>query len=136
MTPTQRAFAILTSLITLAVIIELVRRRKLKEEYSWLWMLTTLGMLVLSAWYGLIEWLSHVVGAVTPTTTLFLFGLLFLLALSVHFSTMISRLTQQVRRLTQEMAILAVERDQADGRADATGERPGVAQSFDSQIEN
>jgi hypothetical protein len=74
-------------------------------------------MLVLSAWYGLIEWISHLIGAVTPTTTLFLFGLLFLLAISVHFSTMISRLTQQVRRLTQEMAILTAEKDHAVPRA-------------------
>jgi hypothetical protein len=111
MTPTQRLFAITTSVATLIGIIELVRRRRLKEEYSWLWILTTLGMLVLSAWYGLIEWISHLIGAVTPTTTLFLFGLLFLLAISVHFSTMISRLSQQVRRLTQEMAILGAEQD-------------------------
>jgi hypothetical protein len=111
MTHTQRIFAIITSVTTLIGILELVRRRHLKEEYSWLWVLTTLGMLVLSSWYGVIEWLSRAIGAVTPTTTLFLFGLLFLLAISVHFSTMLSRLTQQVRRLTQEMAILAAERD-------------------------
>jgi hypothetical protein len=117
MTPTQRLFAVTTSVATLIGIIELVRRRRLKEEYSWLWILTTMGMLVLSAWYGLIEWISHLIGAVTPTTTLFLFGLLFLLAISVHFSTMISRLSQQVRRLTQEMAILGAERDRAVARA-------------------
>jgi hypothetical protein len=110
MTPSQRAFAVLTSLATLAVIIELVRRRKLKEEYSWLWILTTLVMVALSGWYGLVEWLTHITGAVTPTTTLFIFGLLFLLLISVHFSTVISRLTQQVRRLTQELAILQAER--------------------------
>jgi hypothetical protein len=116
MTPTQRTFAILTSVATLVGILELVRRRKLKEEYSWLWILTTAGMLVLSSWYGLVEWLSQLIGAVTPTTTLFLFGLLFLLLMSVHFSTMISRLTQQVRALTQEMAILSAERDRATSR--------------------
>lgn len=113
MTHTQRIFAIITSVVTLVAILELVRRRRLKEEYSWLWVLTTLGMLILSSWYGLIEWLSRAIGAVTPTTTLFLFGLLFLLLISVHFSTVISRLTQQVRRLTQEMAILTAERDAA-----------------------
>ncbi len=113
MTPTQRTFAVLTSIATLLFILELVRRRKLREEYSWLWILTTAGMVALSAWYGLIEWLTHRIGAVTATTTLFLFGLLFLLLISVHFSTVISRLTQQVRRLTQELAILSAERDQA-----------------------
>ncbi len=109
MTHTQRIFAIVTSAATLLFILELVRRRKLKEEYSWLWFLTAALMLVLSSWYGLIEELSRMIGAITPTTTLFLFGLLFLLVISVHFSTVISRLTQQVRRLTQEVAILQAE---------------------------
>ncbi len=113
MTPTQRAFAILTSLATLVFIVELVRRRKLKEEYSWLWIVTAVGMFVLAAWYGLIELVTRAIGSNTVTTTLFLFGLLFLLVISVHFSTVISRLTQQVRRLTQEIAILSAERDQA-----------------------
>ncbi len=113
MTPTQRTFAALVSIATLLVILELVRRRKLREEYSWLWLLTAGGMVVLSTWYGLIEKLSSLIGAATATTTLFLFGLLFLLLISVHFSIVISKLTLQVRRLTQEVAILAAERDAA-----------------------
>ena len=123
MTPTQRVFAVVTSVATLLVILELVRRRKLKEEYSWLWILTAVGMIVLSTWYGLIEWLTHAHRRGDPTTTLFIFGLLFLLLISVHFSTVLSRLTQQVRRLTQELAILSAERDDALARAEAA-ERP------------
>jgi hypothetical protein len=113
MTPTQRIFAVATSVATLVFIVELVRRRRLKEEYSWLWIVTGAGMVVLAAWYGLIEHITHVIGAITVTTTLFLFGLLFLLVISIHFTTVISKLTQQVRRLTQEIAILSAERDQA-----------------------
>ncbi len=109
MTPTQRLFAIATSVATLLGILELVRRRRLREEYSLLWIATTLVMLVLASWYGVIEWLTRLIGAVTPTTTLFLFGLLFLLVISIHFSTVISRLTHQLRRLTQEIAIVEAE---------------------------
>ncbi|HZY01903.1 MAG TPA: DUF2304 domain-containing protein [Anaeromyxobacteraceae bacterium] len=112
MTKAQHLFAILVSLASLAVIVELVRRRKLKEEYSLLWILTAAGMLVLSSWYDLVEWLTQLSGAVTPTTTLFIFGLVFLLLISVHFSTVLSRLTEQVRRLTQELALLSAERDE------------------------
>jgi hypothetical protein len=118
MTPTQRIFAVVASVATLAFIVELVRRRKLKEEYSWLWITTGVGMVVLSTWYGLIERITRLIGAVTVTTTLFLFALLFLLVISVHFTTVISKLTQQVRRLTQEIAILSAERDQAGAERD------------------
>ena len=121
MTHTQRVFAVITSVATLLVILELVRRRKLKEEYSWLWILTAGTMVVLSSWYGLIERISRLIGAVAGTTTLFLFGLLFLLLISVHFSTVISRLTQQVRRLTQECALLRAELDERRGGTDAGG---------------
>jgi hypothetical protein len=116
MTPTQRVFAITASIATFAVIVELVRRRKLKEEYSFLWIVTAVSMVMLSSWYGLVEWLTALIGAVTVTTTLFLFSLLFLLLISVHYSTVLSRLTQQVRQLTQELAILTAERDEAARR--------------------
>ncbi len=115
MTPTQRLFAIITSVTTFLVVMELVRRRRLREEYAFLWVLTTVGMMVLATWYGLIEWITQAIGAVAVTTTLFLFALLFLLLISVHFTTVISRLTVQVRRLAQELAILQAERDRAAG---------------------
>ncbi|HET9596462.1 MAG TPA: DUF2304 domain-containing protein [Anaeromyxobacteraceae bacterium] len=105
MTGLQQVFAILLAVATLGGIVELVRRRKLKEEYALLWILTAVGMIVLASWYELIEVLTRVIGAVTPTTTLFIFALFFLLTISVHFSIVISRLTEQVRRLTQELAI-------------------------------
>jgi hypothetical protein len=123
MTSWQHAFGIVTSIATLLGILELVRRRKLREEYSWLWILTALGMVALSTWFELIETLTQLIGAANANTTLFLFGLLFLLLISVHFSTVLSRVTQQVRRLTQEMAILTAERDDAIARAQAA-ERP------------
>ena len=125
MTQTQHAFAVLISLVTLVVIVELIRRRRLREEYSLLWIVTALGMFVLSTWYGLAEWLTRLSGAVSPTTTLFIFGLVFLLLISVHFSTVLSRLTQQVRRLTQEVALLTAERDEARLRARPRAEAAG-----------
>ena len=125
MTPTQHAFAVFISLVTLLVIVELIRRRRLREEYSLLWIVTTLGMFVLSTWYGLVEWLTRLSGAVSPTTTLFIFGLVFLLLISVHFSTVLSRLTQQVRRLTQEVALLTAERDGASVRSKPRAEAAG-----------
>jgi len=127
MTGLQQTFAVAISLANLVFIVELVRRRKLREAYAWLWITTSVGMLVLSSWYGLIEWLSQLTGAVTVTTTLFLFALLFLLALSVHFSTVLSRLSQQVRRLTQELAMHEADRDRGESARGPDEEKPGAA---------
>jgi len=122
MTPLQHVFAVVTSVLTLIGIVELVRRRKLREEYAWLWIATSIGMVVLSAWYGLLAWLSRLIGAVAVTTTLFLFALLFLLVISIHYSTVISRLSTQVRRLAQELAIRDAEQEQP--QPSASEDRP------------
>ena len=118
MTPTQRFFAILASVATFLVVIELIRRRRLREEYAFLWVTTSIGMVVLSTWYGLIERITRWIGAVAVTTTLFLFAFLFLLLISVHFTTVLSRLTVQVRRLAQELAILEAERSTDEPKSD------------------
>lgn len=102
----QRPFAIITSLLLLGFIVYLIRKRKLREEYALLWLLVGVSVIVLSIWYSLIEWITHFIGAVAPTTTLFIFSLLFLLTLSIHFSISHSRMADQIKDLTQEIAML------------------------------
>jgi hypothetical protein len=109
MTAHQQLFAVLTSAILFFLIIELVRRRKLREEYSWLWLLTGATMVVLVVWQQLLIMITFMVGAVSPVTTLLLFSLLFLLAIAIHYSVIISRLTTNVKTLAQEHALLAGE---------------------------
>lgn len=106
MTIHQKIFAVIASIGVFIFIIELVRKRRLKEEYSWLWIITGVAMIVLVVWYRLLVFITNLIGAVAPTTTLFIFALLFLLAVSIHYSIIISKLTNQVKDLTQEIAIL------------------------------
>lgn len=88
------------------LILELVRRRKLKEEYSVLWVLTSLVVLVLAVWFGALEGITKLIGATLPSSTLFFFGLLFVLVLSLHFSVRISSLERLVTTLVQEIALM------------------------------
>jgi len=113
--PEQRPFAVLTALALLAVIIFLVRRRKLREEYALLWLIVGGAVLVLSLWYGLLQWLTALIGAVDPTSTLFIFSLLFLLVMSLHFSIINSRLKDQIKDLTQEIGLLRYEISKREG---------------------
>lgn len=115
MLPEQRPFAVLTALALLAVIIFLVRRRKLREEYALLWLIVGGAVLVLSLWYGLLQWLTALIGAVDPTSTLFIFSLLFLLVMSLHFSIINSRLKDQIKDLTQEIGLLRYEISKREG---------------------
>ena len=90
----------------LLLIIDLVRRRKLLEEYSQLWFATWLGILILMVWFDLLKWVSHLIGAVSTVSTLFLFAFMFLILISLHFSVVISRLTNRLKDLSQQHAIL------------------------------
>jgi len=108
----QQIFALIVGIAISIFIVEMVRRRKLREEYSWLWLLTGFGIVVLAVWYDLLVFITDMIGAVLPTTTLFVFGLLFLLLIALHYSVKISSLTDQVRKLAQKIAILQSEIDE------------------------
>ncbi len=108
-TPRQTVFAILSTIAVLLLILELVRRRRLREEYAWLWLLTGVLMFILVVWNRLLYFVTGLIGAVLPGTTLLIFSSLFLLAIAIHYSVIISRLTTQVRDLAQELAILSTE---------------------------
>jgi hypothetical protein len=105
----QKIFAVIASAAIFVFIIELLRVRRLKEEYAWLWLLTGVTMIVLVLWYDLLEFISKLIGAVMPTTTLFIFSIIFLLLISIHYSMIVSKLTNQVKDLAQELAILKKE---------------------------
>jgi len=130
--PEQRPFAILTSLALLTVIVYMIRKRRLREEYALLWLGVGLALIALALWYQLLEGLTRLIGAVDPTSALFIFSLLFLLILSIHFSAVNSRLKDQVKDLTQEIGLLRseVEALQGKGGTDppSENERPGPGQ--------
>lgn len=103
-----RFLTILAAVLILAMIIELVRRRKLKEEYSVLWVLTATFLVVLSVWYGLLVKLTHLIGGTVPSSTLFFFGLMFVVSLLLHFSIRVSLLERRITSLVQEIALLSL----------------------------
>ncbi len=114
LTTHQTLFAIATSVIVFLLLIDLVRRRRLREEYAWLWLLTGAAMIVLSGWHRLLVSVTWAIGAVTPLNTLLIFSVLFLLAIVVHYSVIISRVTTQVKNLSQEIALLSARMDRDD----------------------
>ncbi len=105
----NKIIALIIGVWMLLIIIELVRRRKLREEYSWLWLMTGGGILLLSLWFGLLKWMAQLVGAVAPASALFLFTFLFLIFISLHFSVVISKLTDRNKELAQRYALLESE---------------------------
>jgi len=112
----QKVLALFIAIGIFIAIIELVRRRKLRMEYSFLWLLTSLVMVILAIQYDWLVRITHFIGAALPTSTLFFFGLLFLMLITIHFSVKVSRLNDQVKNLAQENALLKNRIDKMESR--------------------
>jgi len=102
----QQIFALIVSALVFVIVIDMVRKRRLREEYSVLWLLTSVLMFVLVFRYEWLVSLTDLIGAGLPTTTLFLFSIIFLMLLSVQFCIKISQLTDQLKNLSQENALM------------------------------
>lgn len=106
MNPRIQIIAIIGSVAVILFIFELIRRRKLREEYSFLWFGAGIGLLILSFWRDLLEILARLTGVAYPPSVLLLGGILLGFFLAVHYSISLSRLAEQNKRLAQEIAFL------------------------------
>jgi hypothetical protein len=102
----QKIFAILISIVIFIAIIELVRRKKLRMEYSWFWLMTGTGLFILAVWYDLLVAITKFIGAGFPTSTLFFFGIIFLIMVNLHFTVELSSMANKLKDLIQEIALL------------------------------
>ncbi len=101
--------SILISAGLFLLVFELVRRRRLMERYALLWLLAATILLGLSVWSDLLNQLSDALGVRYGPSTLFAVALGFIVILMLHFSLVISRLTDQNKVLAQRVAMLHAE---------------------------
>jgi len=101
----QQIFALIVSFFVFVFTIELVRKKRLREEYSMLWLGTSFVMFVLVIKYDWLVGVTRLIGAGLPTSTLFLGSIIFLVLLAVQFSIKISKLADQVKDLVQANAL-------------------------------
>lgn len=99
-------FAIIGSVILLLVILELVRRKYLRERYSLIWIVTGALFLLLSIRIDILDRVSNFLGFSIPSNALFFFGILFLILIVLGLSVITSRLAEKNRILTQEVVLL------------------------------
>ncbi len=108
MTPLRTSIAAtVVSLLLLLVVFELIRSRRLRERYAILWLATGIVLVALSAWRGGLNTIARWFGVSTyPPAVLFAVGLLFVILVLLHYSTVISKLSDQNTILAQRVALL------------------------------
>lgn len=88
------------------VVLDLVRRRRLSEEYSVLWVIATTVIAILGFSTPLLTWITRVLGFLFESSTTFAFGLGFSIVMLLYQSLHQSRLTTENQVLTRELALL------------------------------
>jgi hypothetical protein len=98
--------SLIATIVLLLIVLELVRRRRLQERYSLLWLATGLTLFLLAAWSSLLNRIADAMGIRTPSNALFVVAAGFFLVVLLHFSLAMSRLSEQCSRLAQRLAML------------------------------
>lgn len=117
--------AAVASVGLIAVVLELIRSRRLRERYALLWLLAGLVLLVFSIWRDGANTIAGWVGIRTyPPAVLFAIAALFFFAVLLHYATVISRLSDENLVLAQRLALLESRISQVEGVADPGGAEP------------
>jgi uncharacterized protein DUF2304 len=126
----QRVLVIAVAVVICTVIFELIRRKHLMERYAILWLVLGLTTLVLAGWKGLLTTLSEAAGIYYPPAALFAVAFLFVLALLLHFSIVLSRHSDQNKILAQRVALLQQQlEEKASGQDEAAYGESAVSES-------
>jgi hypothetical protein len=117
LTTRSRVLAAVAAIFFFALVLELIRRRKLQERYTVVWFILALGMLAGGIFPQLLETLANVLGVRDTNVALFALLLLLLLALAFESTITASRQGEQITRLAQENALLRVRAEEVNPQA-------------------
>ena len=98
--------SILASVIIIVLILSLIRQRRLREEYSIMWLVGSLVLILFSIWRGLLDIIANLVGVVYAPAILLLIGIFFGVVMFLHFTVVLSKHADRNKSLTQELALL------------------------------
>jgi hypothetical protein len=106
MTTHQQILFGFAAIVLLVLVLELVRRRRLREEYTVFWLLTCAVLIVLAVWRGALQLVARVVGTTLPLSALFGAGFFLVFLIMLHFSTVVTDLWRRNKQMAKEIALL------------------------------
>jgi len=104
-------FAVAACLALVALLLVLLRTRRLREKYAAIWLLVALGVCIFGAFPGAVAAVAGAVGVETPSNLLFALALVVLLLVCVQVSVEITSLEEETRTLVEEVALLRFDID-------------------------
>ena len=109
MTDRVQVVALVCSLLLLLLVLELVRRRRLSEEYSALWIVLAVSLIGISLRRDVLDSAAKWLGVYYPPAVLVLMLVAIISVAALSFSVILSRHQRQIDRLIEENAIMGAE---------------------------
>lgn len=126
--------AFVFSLVMFVLVLELLRRKKLREKYAVLWLLVGGGSLILAGWPQLLAMVAGWLGVQVPSNLLFAMSIVLLIGVSLHLSWELSVVEDETRILAEEVAILHTSLKQLRDEVGATEAREDTGTDTTHQI--
>ena len=123
MRPISVLVIVVAVLIALTVVFY-VRRWRLKEQYSLLWLVAAVAMVVPAVAPNLVEWFADRLDVINAPSLLFFLALSFVAIMLFHYSLEISRLSDQNQKLAQELGLLRAGLEGTPGTRPQPGGEP------------
>lgn len=134
MTGRAHLVLVLISAGMLGFVLHLLRSGRLRAKYAMLWSTVGVGLVILAAFPGLLDWTAGRLGIFYPPAAFLMAAVAFLFVLTIHFSWELSRLEERTRTLAEEVALL---RDDLDRRSAAdTAPRTGAPANGTTETDN
>lgn len=121
MTVATYVLGIVASLLVLAVVVELLRRRRLRERHAIWWFVAGLLALIVSVFPASLEWLSRILGVSVPTNLVFFVSIAILFLVCLQASAELTELESKTRRLAEQTAILELRIEQLEEKKNKAG---------------
>ena len=115
-------FGILAALFTLVVVIEMLRRRHLRERHATWWVVAGFLALIVGVFPGLLDWAAGIVGIAVPTNLVFFVSIAVLFLVSIQHSSELTVLESKTRTLVEMSALQDLRIRDLEARM--TGENP------------
>ena len=105
MSPVLRVLLILGSIASLAVVVQRVRKRRIRVQDSVFWVVCATLLVVLALFPGIAFLFSGALGFLSPSNFVFLVVIGLMIVKIFSLSCELSRLTDKVEQLSQEIAL-------------------------------
>lgn len=105
MSTTSYIFGILSALLTLVVVVELLRRRHLRERHAIWWLIAGVLALIVGIFPATLEWAANLVGIGVPTNLVFFVSIATLFLVCLQHSAELTKLESQTRTLSERSAL-------------------------------